>query len=121
VVDIIDSGSSVMDHEWSTQQQRISWRQYLSAAVIAYAIPLTAFGIQSGWVAARGIRLYQASLEVSDLATPTFWLGNAVFGLLNFLILCLVIKNPIRRRAVVIALCAGYTGLLFWVNSAVYK
>jgi hypothetical protein len=110
-----------MDHEWPTQHQRVSWRHYLSAAVIAYAIPLAAFGIQSGWVAARGIRLYQASLNMSDLAGPTFWLRNAFLGLLNFLILCLFIRNPVLRWLVAISLCAGYTCLFFLMNSAVYK
>ena len=109
MVAVIEAGSRVMDHERSTQYQRVSWRQYLFAAVIAYVIPLAAFGIQSGWVAARGIRLYQASLNVSDLAVPMFWLRNAALGLLNFLILCLVIKHPLRRWMVAIALCKGYT------------
>lgn len=110
-----------MNENWLWQPQRIDWKHYVAAAVVALLIPLLACCIQSAWVMATSYRWYQASLDGATLNVPTFWLGLGIFGLVNFLILCLVIRVPVRRWAVAIALCAGYTLWIFSTHSFVYK
>ena len=99
-----------------------AWKHYVYAAVMSFFIPFLAMLLQTGWTLwAHPYRLYQASLHDVDLSSPIFWLGNASLGLLIFLILCLVIKSPLRCWIVMVTFLVGLTCLLMLGNSAVYK
>jgi hypothetical protein len=111
-----------MSYDWLPQRQQVTWKHYVSVAVISFFIPFLAACIQSAWVMAWNnwsTRMTSASLlHVSD---PLFWLEDATLGLLSFLILCLVIKIPLRRWIVMAALCIVYTYLMFLTHPDIYN
>lgn len=95
------------------KHQQVTWKHYVSAAVISFFIPFLAELLQTGWTLwANPYRDYQASLHNEDLTSPLYWLRNAFLGLIIFLILCLVIKRPLLCWIVVVAFLIGIAVLL---------
>jgi hypothetical protein len=105
------------------KDKAVTWKNYIYAGVGSAGIPFLALLLQTGWTfLAHSNRLYQASLNQTNLASPLFWTGDCVLGLLIFLCLCLVIKNPVRCWIVAATFLVGMTCFLIMIcNSVVYK